>query len=416
MDDLILVGLDVGTSKICTLVGRVENGDQLRILGVGIEPSKGIRKGAVVDLNAASSAIARSIEKAERTSGLEITAAQVSLSCAQTHSENNKGVVGISGRVIDDYDISRAMESARAITIPHNQEIIHVIQRSFTVDGQEGIRNPVGMHAFRLEVETHLISASRASVENLRQAVEGAGAEVTQFVITPIASAETALSDTARDMGSVVIDMGGGTTSMSIYIDGDIWHTSVIPVGGDHVTSDIAHGLRLPTEQAEDVKLEHGQASKNQVDEEESFNILPFGEQDVTQINRQDLAMIIEARLEETFLLVLQEIKRSGYDGLLPAGAILTGGASQLPGIKDVAGRVLGMPVQTAQPQALTGMTDQLKTPAYSASVGLLRWAMVMSAFSGRDVRRTRPGRGSQGISIDRIWAFLKSMGKRLLP
>jgi cell division protein FtsA len=411
MDDSIVVGIDIGTTKVCTLVARAEGVDQIRILGVGIEPSQGIKKGVVVDLKAASQAIARSIEKAERTSGLEINSALVSLAGAHVSSVNSRGVVGITGGVIDQDDILRAIDAARAVAIPHNREIIHVIQRGFTVDGQDGIRMPVGMHAYRLEVETHIITAAQATVENLRQCVAESGVEVLQFVLNPLASAEVVLNDTERQMGVVVCDIGGGTTDLAIYIDGDIWHTMVLGVGGNHVTSDIAHGLRLPTDQAEEIKIQHGHAVAGDVRPDEYFTVHPFGEEEAAQVSRLDLAHIIEARMEEIFVLVLQEIKRSGYDGLLPAGMVLTGGSSALPGIRQLASHVLGLPVRIAQPENLTGMVDKLQSPAYSTSVGLVKWAFQMSEFTPQ-IERKRTS--SKGGVFD--WENIKSFLRRLLP
>jgi cell division protein FtsA len=385
---------------------------------VGIEPSEGIRKGVVVDLAAASQAVARSIEKAERTAGLEITSALVSMAGSQVTSSNNRGVVGISGRVIDQEDVERAIDAARAVALPHNREIIHVIQRGFNVDGQEGIRNPIGMHGYRLEVETHIITAAAASVENLRQCVGVSGVEVSQFVLNPLASAEVVLNETERQMGVVVVDMGGGTTDMAIFIDGDVWYTAVIGVGGNHITSDIAHGLRLPMSQAEEIKIQHGHAIQAEVGAQESFNVKPFGEHESVQINRQELAHIIEARVEEIFGLVLQEIKRSGYDGLLPAGMVLTGGSSALPGVRSVASQVLGVPARLAMPENLVGMTDKLNSPAFSTSVGLLRWAVMMSEYSPqRDRRTVNAPRGvvqMQGGAMN--WEKIKNWLRRLLP
>jgi cell division protein FtsA len=411
MDTPIIVGIDVGTTKICTLVARIEGEDQLRILGVGIEPSKGLSKGTIVDLNAASQAIARSIEKAERTSGLEIDSALVSMAGSHVEALNSKGVVGVTGRTIGDDDIHRALDAARAVTIPHNREVIHVIQRGFTVDGQEGIRMPIGMHGYRLEVEAHIITASAATVENLRQAVLNAGAHVSQFVLNPLASAEVVLNDTERDMGVVVCDIGGGTTDMAIYINGDVWHTMVIGVGGNHITSDIAHGLRLPVPQAEETKLQHGHAYQTDLGEGEHFLIRPFGAEGPLQVNRNDLAHIIEARAEEIFGLVVQEIKRSGYDGLLPAGMVLTGGVSALPGIRELANRVMGIPVKIAKPEGLIGMVDQLYSPAYATSVGLLRWAMLMSELGATYIPR-------QLINYGGVDTFekVKNWMRRLLP
>lgn len=414
MDNPIVVGIDIGTTKICTLVGREEAPGQIRILGVGIEPSQGLKKGVVVDLGAAAQAVTRSIDKAERTSGLEITSGLVSLAGSNVSSVNSRGVVGVSGRIIDQDDVARAVDAARAVAIPHNREIIHVIQRGFNVDGQDGIRMPLGMHGYRLEVETHIITASAASVENLRQGVAQAGVEVSQFVLNPLASAEVVLTETERQMGVVVCDVGGGTTDMAIYIDGDVWHTAVLAVGGNHITSDIAHGLRLPMSQAEEIKLQHGHAGVSEIDSMEYFNIKPFGEETPVQISRQDLVTIIEARIEEIFSLVVQEIKRSGYDGLLPAGMVLTGGSSALSGIRNVASSVLGVPVRIARPENLVGMVDKLDSPAYSTSVGLLRWAVLMSEVAPQGGGRRRPKSQSQGGGFD--FDNIKNILRRLLP
>ncbi len=416
MDQSIIVGIDVGTTKICTLIGRLEQDGLIRILGVGIEPSEGIRKGVVVDLGTAAQAVARSVEKAERTSGLEITSALVSLAGSNVSSVNSRGVVGVTGRVIDQEDVGRAVDAARAVAIPHNREIIHVIQRGFDVDGQGGIRNPLGMHGYRLEVETHIITAAAASVENLRQCVANAGVDASMFVLNPLASAEVVLNETERQMGVVVCDIGGGTTDMAIYIDGDVWHTAVLSVGGNHITSDIAHGLRLPMSQAEEIKIQHGQATWGDTGVQEYFNIRPFGEEEMVQISRKELSQIIEARVDEIFSLVVQEIKRSGYDGLLPAGMVLTGGTSALPGIRSVASTVMGVPVRIAKPENLVGMIDKLDSPAYSTSVGLLSWAVhygvVHTAGSTKRPKTSTAQIQGDNTSVDKVKSFLR----RLLP
>lgn len=398
----IVVGIDVGTTKVCTLVGRVENGPSLRILGVGIEPSNGIKKGMIVDLAAASQAITRSVEKAESTSGLEITSALVSMAGAHVSSVNSRGAAAVNGNIIEQYDLTHALEQARAVAIPHDREIIHVIQRGFSVDGQDGIRNPKGMHGYRLEVEAHIITASAATSDNLRQCVGAAGVDIQQFVLNPLASGEVVLTEQERQMGVAVCDIGGGTTDLAIYVDGDVWHTMVLAVGGNHITQDIAHGLRLSFEQAEDVKKQQGHAVRSSVGAEEYFAIRPFGEDHAVQINRRDLAHIIEARVAEIFSLTLQEIKRSGYDGLLPAGMVLTGGTAALPGIKRVASEVLSVPVRTAQPENLLGLVDRLNSPAYSTSVGLLRWAMSMHEQDlGGGRRRSK---GERNVDVVKKW------------
>ncbi len=413
MDEPIIVGIDIGTTKICTLVGREEAPGSLRIIGVGLEPSHGVRKGVVVDMVAASQAVVRAVEKAERTCGLEIDSALVSLAGSNVSSVNSRGVVGVAGRMIDEEDIARAIDAAKAVNIPHNREIIHIIQRGFNIDGQEGIRKPLGMHGYRLEVETHIITASAASVENLRQCVGAAGVDVSQFVLNPLASAEVVLTETERDMGVVVCDMGGGTTDMAIYIGGDVWHTNVLAVGGDHITSDIAHGLRLPISQAEEIKIKHGYCVESEVPSGEAFTIKPFGEEQPVEINRRELAQIIEARVEEIFSLVLQEIKRSGYDGLLPAGMVLTGGSSALPGMRSLASQTLNLPVRIAMPENLLGMADKLQTPAYSTSIGLLKWALLMTDIYVQPARSgMHIGPVETGLDLDSLKNFLR----RLLP
>jgi cell division protein FtsA len=411
MDDQIIVGIDIGTTKICTLVARIEGQHTMRILGVGIEPSQGIRKGTVVDLTAASQGVANSIEKAERSAGLEITSALVSLAGSHVSSVNSRGVVGIAGGVIDQDDVMRALDAAQAVAIPHNREIIHVIQRGFIVDGQEGIHTPIGMHGYRLEVEAHIITAAAATVENLRQCVAASGVTVSQFVLNPLASAEVVLSEAERSMGAVVCDIGGGTTDMAIFVDGDVWHTMVLAVGGNHITSDIAQGLRLPISQAEEIKKQHGFAVEAEVSDQEAFNVRAFGEDRPVKVSRKDLANIIEARVEEIFSLVQQEIKRSGYDGLLPAGMVLTGGSSALPGIRSLASKVVGLPVRIARPENLVGLTDQLNSPAYSTSVGLLHWAILMS-----DTSQATPARGDRSKATVIDTGKIKEWLKRLLP
>lgn len=414
MEDQILIGIDIGTTKICTLVAREEPPNQMRILGVGTEPSQGLRKGVVVDLEAAAQAVARSVDKAERTSGVEVLSALVSLAGSNVSSVNSKGVVGVAGRVIDQDDVARAVDAARAVAIPHNREIVHVIQRGFNIDGQDGIRMPISMHGYRLEVETHIITATAASVENLRQCVAAAGVEAAQFVLNPLASAEVVLTEAERQMGVVVCDVGGGTTDMAIYVDGDVWHTAVLGIGGNHITSDIAQVLHLPNTQAEEIKLQHGHANPDEIDPQQYFNLHPFGEQDVVRASHLELVQIIHARTEEIFNMVVQEIKRSGYDGLLPAGMVLTGGTSALPGIRAVASNILGVPVRIAGPENLIGMTDRLDSPAFSTSVGLLRWAMLMNEVSPEGNTSRRPhGRSERGY-VD--WDRVKGWLKRLLP
>ncbi|MBX3003405.1 MAG: cell division protein FtsA [Anaerolineales bacterium] len=404
----IVVGIDIGTTKICTIVARVEQDGRVRVLGVGNEPSQGVRKGTVVDINAVTRAISHSIDKAERSSGLEITSALVSLAGAHVSSANNIGAVGIANRVISHEDVGRALEVARAVAIPHNREVVHVIQRGFVVDGQDGIAIPVGMHGYRLEAQVHIITAASSVVDNLRQCVAESNVGVSQFVLNPLASAEAVLTPTEREMGVVVCDIGGGTTDMALLVEGDVLHTSVLGVGGNHVTSDIAHGLRLPFSQAEEIKLRYGHALPGEIDPTETFAVKAVGASEAMEINRHEMSQIIEARMEEVFTLLHEEIGRTGYAELLPAGVVLTGGSSLLKGLPELASRVLHMPVRVGQPDKLTGMVDKLQSPAYATSVGLLKWAVLMNEVSPNSASSN----GTHGDkSID--W---KEWVKRFLP
>jgi len=372
-----IVGIDVGTTKVCTLVGEMGPQDELNIVGVGVAPAQGMRKGIVVNVQQAAEAIAESVEKAERTSGYKITRANVSLAGEHISSTNSVGVVAVGGdEGITAEDVDRALDSARAVSIPHGREIIHIIPRGFTVDGQDGVRSPLGMHAFRLEVEAHIVTAALTALLNLSKCVEGVGVRVDELVLNSIASGEAVLTETEKEMGVILADIGGGTTDLAIYIEGMIWHTKVLPVGGNHVTNDVAVGLRLPFNVAEKVKIERGHAWTRDVDVSTTFDLQPFGEGGAVRIVRHDLTRVIEARMEEIFSLILQEAKRSGYDGLLSAGLVMCGGAAQLPGLRALAQEVMDMPVRVGRPQDLSGLVDALHNPAFATSVGLLRWGM----------------------------------------
>lgn len=406
MSDLV-VGIDVGTHKICTIVGEVR-ADDIFVVGAGVEPSRGMKKGVVNDIGQLTAAISASVHKAEKSSGYQIERAFVSVAGNHIASMNSRGVTGINGqRGVSLEDVDRAMEAARAIAIPHNREVLHVVPRSYSLDGQERVRSPLGMHGFRLEVEAHIITAATTSVANLEQAVNDAHVDVDRFILNPLASGDAVLTRDEREMGVVVIDIGGGTTDLAIFIEGTVWHTAVVPVGGDHVTNDITFGLQIPLNDAEAIKVKYGHAVTRQIDPLETFLIQPFGEGYPTEEKRAALAEIIEARMEEIFELVQKEIKRSGYDGLLRAGAVLTGGGAQLQGTRDVAEKVLGFPVRVGKPEKLTGMSDSLRHPAYSTSVGLLRLGLQMDTAAP-----SSSNRDNNGGLLGRLGGFFK----RLLP
>jgi cell division protein FtsA len=350
----------------------------MRIVGVGNVPSKGIRKGVVVNVHEVATAIADSVQRAERTSGYEIASAYVGVAGAHINAINSRGVVAISRgeRGIRPVDVERALEAARAIDVPHNREILHIIPRGFSVDGDDGVRDPVGMQAYRLEVEAHIVTGATSSIRNLVKCVQGTGVQIDSLVLEPLASGAAALTEMEREMGVVLVDIGGGTTDIAIFIEGSIWHTVVLPTGGEQITNDIAIGLRMPYDSAEAIKIKYGHAVSQAVMPEEMVKIDVFGEDGQQQIPRQFLAEIIEARAEEIFEMVMKEIKRSGYDGLLPAGLVLCGGTANLPGLKDLARDVMGMPTRVGEPTDLRGLVDSLHSPAFATSVGLLRWGV----------------------------------------
>jgi len=390
-----IVGIDVGSSKVCTLVGEVNEAGDVRVIGVGLVPSRGIRKGVVVNVAEATAAIAASVEKAERVSGYKIERAYVSLSGVHLSSLNSRGVVGISRREhgITMEDVERALDAARAIAVPYNQEVVHVVPRGYVVDGQSGVRDPLGMHGFRLEVEAHIVTAASTVIQNLVKCVDGAGVEVDELVLAGLAAGNAVLMDTECEMGVVLADIGAGTTDIAVFIDGTVWHTVTLGVGGEYITGDIAIGLRLPPGVAEQVKIQYGQARAAQVSPEERFTVSPSGEESLRVVPRWKLAEIIEARAEEILSMVQQEIKRSGYDGLLPAGVVLCGGTAQLSGVLELGREIFGLPVRVGAPQELHGLVDTISNPAHAVGAGLIRWGMAVD---------TRPQLSTRGPGLGR--------------
>lgn len=378
--DQTIVAIDIGTTKICTLVAEVDSSTEraMRIVGVGIVPAKGIRRGVVVNVNEVRAAVLESVERAERTSGYQIASAYVGLAGSHISALNSRGVVAISRgeRGVQPIDVERALEAARAIDIPHNREILHIIPRSFSVDGEDGVRDPVGMQAYRLEVEAHIVTGASSSIRNLIKCVQEADVQIDALVLEPLASGEAVLTDIEREMGVVLVDIGGGTTDIAIFIEGSIWHTVVLPTGGEQVTNDIAIGLRTPFNAAEEIKVKYGHAQPETILPAETVKVNMFGGDGQQQIARQFLAEIIEARAGEVCEMILQEIKRSGYDGLLPAGVVLCGGTAELPGIRELARDVIGLPVRIGEPQNLQGLVDTLQSPAFATSVGLIEWGI----------------------------------------
>jgi cell division protein FtsA len=397
----ILFGLDIGTTKVCAVIGEVRGG-QLRIIGFGLAPAQGMNKGMIVDVAEASVAVAKAVEQAEQTSGYDLSQALVSLAGEHIQSSNSNGAVAVhrqEGGVTTD-DIERALDTAQAIPIPPNREIVHLVPRFFLVDNTR-VQRPLGMHGHRLEVEAHVVTAASMALLNLAKCADNVGIRTEEFVLNALASGEAVLEPNEREMDVVIADIGGGTTDIALYRQGSVFHTRVIPVGGNHITNDIAIGLRVPFAIAEKVKVQYGDCRPGEIDGESVFTVAPFSGERIL-VGRQDLAAVIEARVEEIFQMVLREIASSGYDGLLPAGIVLTGGSAQLRGITEVAQRVLNVPARVGAPRELVGLVESLRSPAFATSVGLLRWALSDSNLYRPRQRQNQWGR--------RLGTFLRAL------
>jgi cell division protein FtsA len=374
--EAVLVAIDAGTTKVTTLIGEVARSGDVSIIGYGIAPSVGMKKGMVANIDQTVNSIATSIEKAERLSGYKISSAFVAVGGSHISSQNSRGVVAVSGhkREVSREDVARATDAAKAVQVPSNREVMHVIPRGYIVDGQEGIKDPLGMSAVRLEVETHIVAGAATSVQNLSKCIAQANVQIDEMVISSLAAAEATLTDTEKELGVMVADIGGGTTDIAIFIDGAIYHSAVLPVGGINVTNDVAIGLRTSLNLAEEIKIKHGTADLSQVQPEDLLNVAVLGDGGGQTIQRRRLSEIIEARMGEIYSLVREEVRRSGHAGMLPAGAVLTGGGGRLAGADVLAREVLEMPVRIGSPQGVGGLMDQLSNPAFSTPIGLLLW------------------------------------------
>lgn len=379
MKEKISVGIDIGDSKVVTLIGhRAEGETYPSVVGIGVHESSGMRRGVITDVEEAVSAVASSVEEAERMAGLPVESVYISIAGDHLTSTNNKGLIAIPrGREeITHEDVVRVIETAQAVTLPANRDTLHVIPRMFIVDGQEGIKEPVGMSGARLEVDAHVVTGSSPFIKNLRRTVEQAGVPVASFVVGPLAAAKAVLSKKQKELGVVLIDIGAGTTGIVVFEEGYIYHSAVLPVGSSHITSDIALGLRTSLDVAERVKCEHGVASPILLSDKDTIDLSRLDREEEQIVSRRYVAEIIDARLAEIFAMVKTELKKVGRDGMLPAGAVLVGGGSKLAGIVESAKEYLGLPAQLGFPVELKGMVDSLDDPAYATVIGLMLWGM----------------------------------------
>ncbi len=368
-----LTSIDVGTTKVCTAIADVDNGGTVRVIGVGITPAKGLAKGLVVNINDAREAIRDSVSKAEQSSGTKVESAYVGVTGRHVSSLNNRGVVAITrnDRLVRSDDLKRVLQCARSIKVPNDRKLLHVIPRGYAVDGQPGVKNPIGMHGFRLDVETHIITAASTSVQNLVKCIRSIGIDIEDLVLEPLASSEAVLTEDEKQMGIILADIGGGTTDIAVFKDGSIWHTSILPVAGYQITRDVAIGLGLPFDVAEEMKKRYGSVMpvyESRMDTQAAMS------QDGHGVSYQDLCDIIRARVEEILRLILLELPHTEYETLVPAGLVLTGGCSNLSGIEALGREVLHFPVRVGIPTGMHGIADALRDPAHATSVGLLLW------------------------------------------
>ncbi len=385
----VITGLDVGTTKVCAIIAEATSVGGLDVIGIGTSPSRGLRKGVVVNIDSTVEAIKKAVQEAEQMAGVEVGSVYAGVSGGHIRGVNSRGVVAVSGKSkeVSRADLARALEAARAISVPPDREIIHVLPQSYVVDDQDGVKEPLGMSGVRLEVEVHIVTAAVTSVHNVIRSVNRAGLTVHDVVLEPLAASEAILSSDEKELGVLLIDLGGGTTDVALFRDGAIWHTGVLALGGDHITNDIAVGLRTPTAEAESLKKRHGSALTALVREEETVDVPSVGGRKPRQLSRQILSEIIQPRVEEIFTLVARDLARAGLEDAPAAGVVVTGGTSIMDGLPELAAQVFDLPVRRGIPEGVGGLGDVVESPIYATGVGLalygLRAGDVVSGSPG---------------------------------
>jgi cell division protein FtsA len=398
-----LVGLDVGTSKVCAVVGEQVGEQGINIIGIGVAESGGIRRGVVVNLEAAVASIKRAIEEAESMAGIEIDSVYLGLCGSHIKGFNSRGVVAVAGknREITREDVRRALDAAKAVTLPSGRDIMHVLPQDFVVDEQDGVDDPLKMTGSRLEVNVHIVTGSQSSIDNVIACVNRAGVNVEDTVLEQLAASEAALTLDERKLGVALVDIGGGTTDLAIFENNSLWHTAVIGVGGDHFTNDIAVGLRMPIPEAEKIKRKHGCALSAMIDEDETVEVASVGHRRPRVMARRILSEIVQPRAEEIFHLVWDEIRRAGYEKSLNSGIVLTGGGAVLDGLPEIAEQIFDLPIRRGNPAGFGGMTDLINSPSFATAAGLLHYARRKQAAE-------TPRAGPIGWVLGRLWGFFK--------
>lgn len=369
--DNLLVGLDIGTTKICAIVGNATE-DGIEIVGIGTSPSRGLRKGVVINIESTVSAIRKAVEEAELMAGCEIKSVYAGIAGGHIRGFNSQGIIAIKNREVSSDDVKRVIDAAKAVAIPMDREVIHILPQEFIIDDQDGIREPLGMSGVRLEAKVHIVTGAVASAQNIIKACNRAGLDVADIVLEQLASSEAVLSADEKELGVALVDIGGGTTDIAIFVDGAIKHTSVLSLGGNNMTNDIAVGLRTPMAEAEKIKQKYGCCMASLVGKEETIEVPSVGGRKPRVLSRQLLSEILEPRVEEIFTLVNREIVKSGYEDMIASGVVITGGSTILEGMPELAEQVFNLPVRRGLPQNIGGLVDVVNTPAYATGVGLV--------------------------------------------
>ncbi len=400
----LIVGLDIGTSKIVCIVAEVQPEGTLEIIGMGSHPSKGLRRGVVVNIEHTVNAIQRALEEAELMADCKIREVYTGIAGNHIRSFNSHGMVAIKDKEISQIDVERVVDTARAVNIPMDQQILHTIPQEFVVDGQEDVKDPLGMSAVRLEVRVHMVTGAVSAAQNIIKCVRRCGIEVTDLVLQPLASAMAVLTEDERELGVCLVDIGGGTTDIAVFTDGAIRHTAVIPVAGDQVNNDIAVALRTPPKEAEDLKIRHGCALRQLADARDMIEVPGVGERPAKTLSRQTLAEFIEPRMEELYSLVQAELRRSGFEELLSSGIVITGGTAAMPGMVELGEEVFHMPVRLGYPRYEGGLSEVMRNPRYATAVGLL---LAGLQSRGREAPN-KLGTGSFKDLLDRMKSWFK--------
>ena len=375
----LIIGLDIGTSKVVAMVGEFSSDNQVEVVGLGSHPSRGLKKGVVVNIESTVQSIQRAIEEAELMAGCQINSVYAGISGGHIRSLNSHGVVPIKDGEVTHGDVEHVMEAARAVAIPSDQQIIHILAQEFIIDGQEGIVDPIGMSGVRLEAKVHMVTGAVSAVQNIEKCVRRCGLEVDEVILQQLASSFSVLTEEEKELGVCLCDIGGGTTDIAVFLNGAIHHSAVIPIAGDQATKDIAIALRTPSHHAEDIKIRYACALTQLANPEEMIEVPSVGDRPPRRLTRQTLAEVIEPRYEELFTLISAELKRSGFEEVVAAGIVLTGGGAKMEGLIELAEEVFHMPVRVGVPKGVSGLVDVVRNPIYATGVGLLRFGLEES-------------------------------------